>query len=749
MKPSFSTFCNQSIKSFFEAIGNIFIFLPYFFSVTTIIKTLFSPWKNITEKKTQKGFSFSEFFERLGYNWVSRGMGFAMRISVLIFYLILQLVYFLSLIVIVPLYFIALPLFFLISRTETSDEEKKAQMKQRFVQSHTLKPEDAQYVSDWFETLYTTQIKKAEWWKLENLFSQPPIARDWSKGYTPYLDDYAEDFSDTSYQMHIKTIVGRKNELATIENVLSKTEDANILLVGEEGVGKRAVINAFAKRLYEGKTANLLAYKRVLKLNMEKILTNYTDQKQREVFFEDLLQEAVSAENVIILIENVDKYVSNEMGHVDVSIPLEKFGESSSVQFIGTTSPYFYQKYIVPNEKISRLFTRLDINEVSKQEAVEILRNTVFFMEHHYNVVIPYETILNTIDKSDFFITNLPFPEKAVQLLDSACVYATQTLKKNLITPEIINVVLSEKTHVPVSLSTQMKDKLLHIESLLLQYIVNQDVAVKEVASAMRRAFLLLGKRKKPLASFLFLGPTGVGKTETAKAISKVFFESEKNLLRFDMSLYQSKDDIGKLIGSSVTQDPGLLTEAIRNYPYGVLLLDELEKANHDLLNIFLTILDEGYFTNGFGKKVDCKNLIIIATSNAGAEMMFKSTQTTAEANLHPTQSALVQYLVEQHLYTPEFLNRFDGIVVFNQLDQNAALTVAKGMLKQVEDQIFSLYKVKVQISDATLQSIIENNYDPKFGARDMERALRQQIEDKVAKIILEDAAKEGDTISL
>jgi ATP-dependent Clp protease ATP-binding subunit ClpA len=250
-----------------------------------------------------------------------------------------------------------------------------------------------------------------------------------------------------------------------------------------------------------------------------------------------------------------------------------------------------------------------------------------------------------------------------------------------------------------------------------------------------------MGKRKKPLASFLFLGPTGVGKTETAKAIAQIFFDSDKNMLRFDMSNYQTKSDIEKLIGSMDTGNPGLLTQAVRNTPYAVLLLDELEKADKNLTNIFLTILDEGYFTDGYGKRVDCKNLIIVATSNAGAN------QINQQENVD--QNTFLKYLTDNNFFSPEFLNRFDGVVVFNHLNGVAAYSIAQTMLKQIEEQIFSLYKIHIQVSENTLKSVVENNYDPSFGARNMERALRQNLEDKVAKIILEDKAHEGDTIYL
>ena len=359
-----------------------------------------------------------------------------------------------------------------------------------------------------------------------------------------------------------------------------------------------------------------------------------------------------------------------------------------------------------------------------------------FNFETYHKVIIPYETLVATIEKSEFYLTYIPFPEKAVDLLDTAC-SNIKSSGSHIVTPEIINQVLTEKTHVPTTISSTMKEKLLNLETLLFSSIISQEDAIKKLASSLRRSFLLIGKRKKPLASFLFLGPTGVGKTQTAKAVNKVFF-SNNSLIRFDMSLYQSKSDIPKLIGDSSTNQPGLLTAAIRGYPYGVLLLDELEKADRDLLNIFLTMLDEGYFTDGFGKHIDCKNLIIIATSNAGNDILYQS----------PT-SELIDYLVNHHIFSPEFLNRFDGVIAYHTLDEKALSTIAKKIIDKIAEDILSLYKVKIIVSDDTLQSIISKSYDPRFGARNLERIIRDEIEDKIAKTILEEKTKPGETISL
>lgn len=743
MEKEFGFFLKKALNDFVEAVVNIFIFLPYFFSVPTLLKTLFFPWKNLVTKKTTRGFSFSEWTDRFFFNQVSRTLGFFMRLFFLIFFLIILILYVVSLPIIFCVFVVLLPLQYLKVCLEKTEEEKKASHRQHFILNHLLNKENETIVNQWFEEYYKKVYTHAHWWKISNLLSYPPMGRDWAVGYTPTVDEYCEELTSPVYQNQIKTAFDREKEIDQMQRVLSKSQEANVLIVGEEGVGKHTIIDAFAKKIYEGKVNNLLAFKRVLKLNMEKILTQFTDQKQRENFFEELLYEATEAKNIILFIDDIDKYISSGSDRVDLSISLEKYARTSKIQIIGVTTPFFYQKFIFPNEKISRLLEKVDVFEISKSDAEKILLNATYFFEQRYQVIIPYESIKNTIDKSDFYITYIPFPEKAIDLLDSACTYVRQ-IKANdkqivKITPEIIDKILTDKTHVPTSLTSQMKEKLLNLEDLLFSTIVQQEEAVKEVSSALRRSFLLIGKRKKPLASFLFLGPTGVGKTETAKAVTNTFFGSEKHLNRFDMSLYQSKNDIDNLIGSLDTSHPGLLAKAVRENPYGVLLLDEIEKADKDLINIFLTVLDEGYFTDGFGKRVDCKNLVIIATSNAGSDIIY---QQKADANL-------INFLVEKKIFSPEFLNRFDGVITYLPLTETSIVEIARKMINKISDDIYKLYRVKLTVSDQFLKQIIEKGYDPKFGARNMERIIRKEIEDQVARLILENKAKEEEVINL
>ncbi len=744
---------HDSFNNFLEALLNIGIFLPYFFSVKQLLGTLFSPWKNMTQPKTGRGFSFSEWFNRLGFNIISRAMGFTMRSSIILIFLFTMIAYVFALPLIFIIFFISFPVLVMMQASEKSIEEKKVDLKEKFIAKHLLVQDNFQEVEIWFERLYNQYFADKEWWRLENLTSYPPLARDWAVGYTPTLDEYTSELTSGSYQVGVKNIVGRKSEIDQIERILSKSEEANVLLVGEDGVGRHTVIDALSKRIYEGKPNPLLTYRRIQRVSMKKILTQPLNQNQREQFLEELIMEAAVARNVILVIDNFDKYVSSGEGRVDMTIPFERFAKAS-VQIIGVTSSFMFEKYIRPNEKITRSFSRIDIPEIKKDEAMLILLDTAIQFEQRFHVFIPYETVKQAVEKSDFFITSMPFPEKAMQALDNACVYTTQTLKKNVVFPEAIDVTITEKTHVPTQLTANLKDKLLKIEQLLRSRIVSQHEAINDIASALRRSFLLIGKRKKPLATFLFLGPTGVGKTETAKAIAEVFFESQANMIRFDMSAYQTKFSIPELVGSMDNANPGLLTEAVREHPYGVLLLDEIEKAEQDLLNIFLTLLDEGYFTDGTGKRVDCKNLVIVATSNAGSDFIYQqltAQKESGEAPMSPNvfSQKLIHHLVENHIFTPEFLNRFDGVVAYSPLKDQAIVSVAHKFLDSIIEQIFAIHKIKVVVSENTLKTLTEKSYDPAFGARDMERILRQEIEDKIAKMIFEGKVKAGETINL
>ncbi|MCA9372372.1 ATP-dependent Clp protease ATP-binding subunit [Candidatus Woesebacteria bacterium] len=734
-------------KNFFSAITNIFLFLPYFFSVAQLAKTLFSPWKNLKTTTKRKGFSFNAWLNDLSFDLISRGMGFAMRSALIVFFFLAQSFYIVLLPFVILIFFASFPIHLLLQNMRKTEAERKAILKQSFVKSHFVDNRNADVVGQWFEYLYQTRFKTTPWWTMKKLLQIPPLARDWTVGYTPTLDDYAVDLTESSFQKRIRGhVIGRDMETEMIERALSQSEEANVIVVGIAGVGKHTILNGLARKMYEGKTNSLLAYKRLMHLNMERMLNEHTDIKKREQFFEEILHEASLSKSVILLIDNFDRYIASGPNRVDLSLPIEKYARTNKIQIIGICTPFEYESHIFANEQIRNLFTKIDVEEISKETAYRIILDIALDYEHRYSVTIPFETLRAVIEKSAYYITTIPFPEKAFQLLDSVCAYTVQTVKKNVVLPEYVDTVLSAKTHTPTTIDGALKEKLLNLETSLQERILGQNDAIVNVSSALRRSFLLRGKRKKPLATFLFLGPTGVGKTETAKAIARVFFGTEKEMMRFDMSLFQTKNDITKLIGSPETLNPGLLTNTIRENPYGVLLLDEIEKAHKDLLNIFLTMLDEGYFTDGYGQKIDCKNLVIIGTSNAGADYIFKNLTASGKS---PSTNELINYLVEKGQFSPEFLNRFDGVIAYNPLNEDLALQIARRMVGSLQKNIKDMYEVDVVVSDDALAQIVEQGYNVQYGARNLERVLRQQLEDLVAKKILSEEVKKGGQIVL
>lgn len=705
---------------FFLATYNILIFLGHFFSVSFLLKSLFEPWKNIVEQEGPNG-SMKTWYDMQIFNLISRALGFTLRSTLLIAYAITALLYICLLPVATLFFFVSLPFTQLISMIPPSEEDLKKSFHDEFLKNHANQSNTSE-VEQWFGFYYDHYLLKKRWWDLKNLMTVSPLGHDWSSGFTNHLNYFGIDIgmSDVS-----SVIIGRQEELKTLANTISKSENANVILVGETGVGKQSIINALAHSSYNGALTENLNYRRFVQLDMEKILAEYTDHDQRQKFFEELLAESDRAKNVILIIHDIDRYISTSEGATNLLASLEKFAESSNVHCIATTGPHDYEKTIRPLSQFNELFTTIEVREPDQQELHLIVAQQALRLETKFKVVIPYQTVVDCVAKSEYYVSDLPFPEKALRLLEDACITA-QDLKELTVVSTHLEKAVTQETHAPTSIDEAMKTKLLDLEQILQKKILNQNDAITQLSSALRRTFVMLGKRKRPLATLLFAGPTGTGKTATAKELTQQLFgnepESAEKLLRFDMSLYQSLTDIPHLIGTSDGKEQGLLTEAIQEHPYATLLLDELEKAHHDLLNIFLTVFDEGYFINGSGRRIDCKHLIIIATTN-----------------------------VEQvdTVFSPEFINRFDGVVQFRELDTENILSIARSISDGIARNYDQLHNIHISVSDEFLQKIVTNHYDKRYGARDVQRLISSAVEDVLAKKILENQIKSGDNVTL
>ncbi len=717
----------ESFKNFFKAYWNIYLFLPYFFSVTHNIRTLFYPWKNLVAKKTKPGFDFNETLSVISFNLISRGIGFFIRISTLVIYLITQILFTLSF----PFLFLAFLLLFplmLIKDVLFSENTRRLKLKDRFMKNHLLNPKNKEQVEKWFENFYDTHLKKQKWWSVENLFAIQPIGKDWSYGYTVNLNSISIELTSAEYVNRITEIVDRERELKLLQDFLLKQRGGNILIVGEPGVGKHTLVDALAKLSWKNKLHPALSYKRILKIDLLTALSKYKSHPQRINFLKTLLKEAVEAKNIILVIDRINEFLDPEKPDLNIKPALMEFLNSPYLHVIGLVNTFEWQTILKPQSDLQEAFETLVVTEITKDQALNILLKKFWVYEKKYNIFLPFETLQSVLYHSEKFITDIPFPEKAFKLLEESIIYALSK-KKKILTPELIQKYLEEKLNIPFTLTEEIKQKLNKVEEELKKSILSQDNALEEISLALKKSLLNLKDRKKPLASFLFLGPTGVGKTETAKTLARIFFGSENKLERIDLGFYQRKEDLPKLLGDANTKTVGELTAKITKLKYGVLLLDELEKAHKSIFNTLLTLLDEGYIVDYTGKKIDCRYLFVIATSNAGSNLYINNPDLKKED--------IINYLIKNEVFSPEFLNRFDDVILFNPLSFDTIFAIAKRKTKKLLDKYKREYKIEFSISDEQLRKELEKSQWKIFGAREIDRVITKKIESQIVEKVL------------
>jgi ATP-dependent Clp protease ATP-binding subunit ClpC len=490
-----------------------------------------------------------------------------------------------------------------------------------------------------------------------------------------------------------------------------------------------------------------LERKRVLLLNPTPILADSKSLNQAKEKMNKIFEEAAWAKNVILVFDNFDQFVSSKNNRIDLTAEIVNAIERKKLMIIGLVTNDNYQKYILPNPKVLENLEKIDVSQPTKEEALIIIEDILPNFEAKTGVTASYPALKEIINLSEKWVTDIPFPEKAIDLLDSCLIYVRNNVDEKILKPKHVRQVLSDKTKIPLkSLTAEEKEKLSNIEDKLHQRIVDQNQAVNEIAVALRRRKTGIAEDKKPIGSFLFLGPTGVGKTETAKALAEFLFNNEENMIRLDMSTYQGSNGIEKLIGSFEREEPGILTSAVRQNPHAVLLLDEIEKAPQQILNLFLTAIDEGYITDAFNKRVSFRHLMVIGTSNAGAE--FIRQQINQGVNPEKLSGQLVDHILRQGVFSPEFINRFDAVVVYKPLSHEDLVKIAKLMLNRLNQRL-AKKELKLEINDQLINKVAELGYDPVFGARPMKRVIAEQIEDKIAQKILAGQAKKGETIKI
>ena len=614
--------------------------------------------------------------------------------------------------------------------------------------NYNLKLYDIENITLWLDSVENTIKRDKEFWSRDNLLRMGSIGKDWATGYTITLDQYSIDWRDVVSRWRFKEITSHKKQINEAEIILSRATSSNILIVGNSGAGRRSIIEAIAHRCYLGKSLAELNNKRIVELDITKLSATVQEFEKLEKILDQIFSEVAASGNVILVINNLDNFVGQPIqkaGVFDISGILSKYLSMPGFMFIGITTYEGLHSNIEQNPSFSQLLRKIEIPEITEDEAIDILQANALEIEYNKNIFILYPSVREIINLTSRYMPSLPFPEKALDILSEVVAYA-QSQKEKIIFPHHVAEVISNKTEIPVGkMEVKEKETLLNLENLIHQRIINQQEAVKEISIAMRRARAGLTSKKRPMGTFLFLGPTGVGKTETSKALAQIYFGGEDKMIRLDMSEFQAISDISRLIGAvSPIEMQGLLTTPVRETPFSLVLLDEIEKAHPNILNLFLQVLDEGHITDGQGRKVIFTNTIIICTSNAGADIIFKE----IESGQTIEKDKLLSSLFDRGMFKPEFVNRFDATVIFHPLTKENLLDIAQLILSSLQKNLKEK-EIIFEITEPLKLKIAELSYKPAYGAREMRRVIQNNIENVIAEALLADKIKKGDRIEI
>lgn len=568
--------------------------------------------------------------------------------------------------------------------------------------------------------------------------------RAWTSRPTPILDKYGLDLTDISREGHIGFMIGHKKEYNRLVESLSRSLNPNALLVGDPGIGKETVIAHLAWNLTQDTVPAALFDKRLVSLDISLLVASATpDELQARL--KSIVQEIEEAGNVILYIPDMHNLLKTSgeayLSAADALMPVVM---NNAFPVLGTTYPREWKRFIEPRSDFGGIFEIIHMEEISPAEAEKLLVFEGLRLERLTGVKAGLGAIKKAISLAQTHFRTKPLPSSAEELLKSAFVLAEKEQEKNL-TADLVIRVAEEKTNVPLQAAGEDEAaRLLNMEAVIHEKLVDQEEAVKAVAGALREYRSGLTRRGGPIASFLFVGPTGVGKTELAKILAALQFGSEEAMLRFDMTEYQSKESFMRFIGSPDQSVKGVLTEAVEEKPFSLILLDEFEKAYPDILNLFLQVLDDGRLTDNTGNVVGFENTIIIATSNAHSDLI---NQYLSEGkNMASISEDIKKKLVS--VFRPELLNRFSKIIVFKNLEPHELLKVANLNLGSLAS-LLKEQDIELTFSDDAIRRIAELGYDPAFGARPLRRAIDENIKSKLAELILKGELKPGSSVEV
>jgi ATP-dependent Clp protease ATP-binding subunit ClpC len=565
---------------------------------------------------------------------------------------------------------------------------------------------------------------------------------------TLVLNHFSYDLTAMAKLGRLNFCVSREAEIEGIFNSF-KAGDKGILLVGEKGVGKRIIVHKIAKLMVEEKVPSFLQDKRLVELDAARIISGSTPSQAEQKLLV-ILDEIMRAGNIVLYIKNIENLVGITSGSkesMELSDVLADAIERKRIYCLATVESDNYFKYVKNNE-LGSAFSAVKIEEPDDNRAIRMLQTEVILIEGKHKVYFSYNAIERAVVLSRKYIYEKFLPKKAIDVSLGAAVNALKKNKNNenfvMVTKSDIEEEVSRITGIPMSgIAEDEQEKLMNLEDIIHKRMVNQTQAVKMVASSLRRARAEMREGKRPIAGFLFLGPTGVGKTELAKTVAEVYFNNEKNMIRLDMSEYQHQDSVKKMIGDE-NGSLGFLTEEVRKKPFSLILLDELEKAHPNILNLFLQVFEDGRLTDHSGKTVDFTNTIIIATSNLGSMFIQKEIE-KGNMDLDKVKQELIDNYLSKVLRL-EFINRFDGISVFKPLSLDNIIQVTKLLLRKTE-KMLSEKGIGFFVKEGGIKKIAEKGYDPKFGARPLRRFIQDTVESDIAGKILSGEVKRRDKL--
>jgi ATP-dependent Clp protease ATP-binding subunit ClpC len=566
---------------------------------------------------------------------------------------------------------------------------------------------------------------------------------------TPVLDAFSQDMTLIGKQGYLKSSVGREKEIERFFKLVEAGKNA-IILVGWPGVGKTNIVEEIGRRMVTEDVPYSMQDKRLVSLNLGALVAASGEgelEKRMTVF----LREVERAGNIILFVEEIHNLVgvSSVRGQLDVSEILATALKNKNFLLIATSDPANYHRYL-GNSALGNIFNRVKITEPKGNQAIRILEGKVGRLEYRNQIYFSYGALQKAVELSDRFIHERYLPIKALNILEEAAIKARYRGKNSIVQGEDIAAIISERLNIPLTKITEEEsEKLLNLEDKIHERLVDQEKAVQAVASALRRARAKLRDIRRPITNLLFLGPTGVGKTELAKTVAEIYFGNEKKMIRMDMSEYQESDSVYRLIGPPLgkegAQVGGHLTEAVRKNPYSLLLLDEIEKSHPDILNLFLQVMDDGRLTDSAGRVIDFTNIILISTSNAATPFVQEEIRKGTDFEI--IKEKLIREKLKPH-FRPEFLNRFDDIIVFKALSESDIEKIARLLLNQVKQRLLKK-GIALEATDEAIKELAKAGFDPIFGARPLRRVIQNRVENSLANYLLRGKINRRDTAIL